>query len=135
VTFFSRCLAEVMALRSAIILFGILCAPASVEARQSADAIARDIVIGQAYRSGRIIVAGFVEEDARPWPQTLVVARLLPPLAQQPSADFVRRLDQDDPEAIAHSDVADASPPWMVCMSIDRPLSMDRVSRSRKASA
>jgi hypothetical protein len=116
-----------MALRSAIVLFGILCAAASVEARQSADAIARDIVIGQAYRSGRIIVAGFVEEDARPWPQTLVVARLLPPLAQQPSADFVRRLDQDDPEAIAHSDVADAAPDFFAAMDgvhVDRPAAL-----------
>ena len=117
-----------MALRSVIGVVGaLICAATSVEARQSAEAIAGDIVIGQAYRSGRIVVAGFVEEAARRWPQTLVVARLLPPLAQQPSADFVRTLDQDQPEPLASSDATDSAPDFFAAMDgvhVDRPAAL-----------
>lgn len=83
------------------ILAILLCAAASIEARQAEDAIARDIVIGQAYASGNIVVAGFVPDETRTWPQTITLARLSPPAAQHPSADFVRPLRDEHPVAFA----------------------------------
>jgi hypothetical protein len=90
-----------MAVRSALSLFWILVLVTTVEARQDAEAIARNIVIGQAYASGSIVVAGFVEDDARSWPQSITLARLFVSGGQHPSADFVRGLAQEHPESFS----------------------------------
>lgn len=45
----------------------------------SADDIARAIVIGQAYASGNIYVAGFIDDNARAWPRGIRAVTLHPP--------------------------------------------------------
>lgn len=80
-----------------------------VEARQSAETIARGIVIGQAYASGNIVVAGFFDEPARSWPQSITLARLFVSGGQHPSADFVRALSEEHPESFSGGEEIDFS--------------------------
>ena len=73
-----------MAVRSALtisIAVTALSAFASAQSDKSlsADEIARAIVIGQAYASGNIYIAGFIEEDARTWPSEINIVTLHPP--------------------------------------------------------
>lgn len=82
----------------AVVIIGCLLALAShAEARQTADQIARAIVIGQAYVSGNVYIAGFDEDEKRSWPRRI---RLVP--LQEPgpprSADFFRTVTQDSEE-------------------------------------
>lgn len=107
-----------MAGRSALRLIVILvCASTVLESRQNDEAIARGIVIGQAYATGNIVVAGFVADNARPWPQSITLARLFPPGAQHPSADFVRPLPDEKPDAF--SGASDVDPAQNVFASMD----------------
>jgi hypothetical protein len=102
-------------------------AATAADARQTADLIARNIVIGQAYATGKIVVAGFVEEDRRPWPQTLVVARLFPPVAQQPSDDFKRVHEQESPAAFGGGDTIDPAQDFFSAIDgvfTDRPVAL-----------
>ena len=100
-----------MAVRFALRLVWILiCTATVVEARQREEEIARSIVIGQAYASGNIVVAGFIEDVDRLWPQTITLARLFAPAARHPSADFVRALKQESPNAFAGAANVDIDP-------------------------
>jgi hypothetical protein len=90
-----------MAVRSALSLLSIVVFATTVEARQNEEAIARGIVIGQAYASGSIVVAGFVEDTARSWPQNITLARVFASGGQHPSADFVRALTEEHPESFS----------------------------------
>lgn len=82
----------------AVVFIGCLLGLASqAEARQTADQIARAIVIGQAYVSGNVYVAGFDEDEKRSWPRRITLVPLQetgPPL----SADFFRTVTQDSEE-------------------------------------
>ena len=91
-----------MAVRSALSLFLILAlAGSAADARQNEDAIARGIVIGQAYATGKIVVAGFLDDAQRSWPPTITLARLFASGAQHPSADFERGLHPESPVAFS----------------------------------
>ena len=67
-------------------------------ARQSADAIARAVVIGQAYASGNVYVAGFVEDEPRPWPKRIQLWPLRKASNEVMAADFFRTVTQDSEE-------------------------------------
>ena len=64
----------------------------------TADQIARAIVIGQAYMSGNVYVAGFVEEEPRSWPQRIVGVPLRAERIDRVTADFFRTVAQDSEE-------------------------------------
>jgi hypothetical protein len=82
----------------AVIFIGCLLGLAShAEARQTADQIARAIVIGQAYVSGNVYIAGFDADEKRSWPRRITFVPLQetgPPLF----ADFFRTVTQDSEE-------------------------------------
>jgi hypothetical protein len=73
-------------------------AAVSVEARQSADEIARAIVIGQAYTSGNVYLGGFTGDEQRDWPKRVTVTALKTPNALPLTAEFTRALPPDSEE-------------------------------------
>jgi hypothetical protein len=73
----------------------------TLDARQTDADIAAAIVIGQAHASGHIVVAGFVDDAARRWPQTITVGRLIAPGAGNVGADFIRLLAREHPDSFA----------------------------------
>lgn len=81
-----------------LVLGCVLGAATAGEARQTPPEIARALVIGQVYASGNIYVAGFDEDEKRPWPShlTLVPLQKSPPRNLQ--AEFVRVVAQDSEE-------------------------------------
>jgi hypothetical protein len=118
-----------MAVRSALSLFWILVFVTTADARQNEDAIARGIVIGQAYVSGSIVVAGFVEDTARSWPQSITLARLFVAGGQHPSADFVRALTEEHPESFSGGSEIDIEQNVFAAMDHifhDRPVALYR---------
>ena len=62
------------------------------------DDIARAIVIGQAYVSGNVYVAGFVEDEPRSWPQRIEGVPLDESRRERVAADFFRAVAQDSEE-------------------------------------
>ena len=117
-----------MAIRSALILFWLFgCAATSVDARQDDITIARSLVVGQAYATGNIVVAGFVADAARSWPQTITVARLLTPAAGRLGADFMRPLRDERPDAFAGGEAVDPAQDLFVAVDDvfdDRPVAL-----------
>ena len=105
-------------LAAALSLIWRLLVATEVEARQNEEAIARGIVIGQSYASGSIVVAGFVEDQARSWPQSITLARLFVSGGQHPSADLVRALSGEHPESFSGG--AEIDPAQNVFAAIDR---------------
>jgi hypothetical protein len=85
-----------MAIRSALI---VVLAAASVcpltGSQQSEEDVAANIVIGQAYRTGNIIVGGFIEDRERRWPQRLSLVPITPAGAQIRNAAFANPLPFD----------------------------------------
>ena len=75
-----------------------LASAATPEARQSADDIARAIVIGQAYTSGNIYVAGFVDDPKREWPRRVWAIPLTPPTVLRTAAEFSHAVPPDSEE-------------------------------------
>jgi hypothetical protein len=71
---------------------------AVAEGGQSADEIARALVIGQAYVSGNVYVAGFVADERRSWPQRIEGAPLKEGRRERVTADFYRIVAQDSEE-------------------------------------
>ena len=76
----------------------IMGAAGAVDARQSAEEIARSLVVGQAYSSGNVYVAGFVEDEPRAWPRRLVGVPLNADRTGRITADFFRIVAQDSEE-------------------------------------
>ena len=76
----------------------IMSAAGAVDARQSAEEIARSVVVGQAYPSGNIYVAGFIEDEPRPWPRRLIGVSLNADRTGRITADFFRTVAQDSEE-------------------------------------
>lgn len=75
----------------------------AAEARQTADEIARAIVIGQAYTSGNVYLGGFSQpgtgdEPRGEWPKRVTVTALRTPNALPLPADFQRALPPDSEE-------------------------------------
>ena len=66
--------------------------------RQTADDIARAVVIGQAYISGNVYVAGFVDTEPRSWPGRIVGVPLDASREGRLGADFFRTVAQDSEE-------------------------------------
>ena len=76
----------------------IVSAAIRVDGRQSADAIARAIVIGQAYTSGNVYLGGFTGDEKREWPKRVTVTALRTPNALPLTAAFTRALPPDSEE-------------------------------------
>ena len=76
---------------------GVL-APISGQTPPSADEIARSVVVGQAYPSGNVYVAGFIDDEPRPWPTRLVGVPMDPNRTGRITADFFRIVAQDSEE-------------------------------------
>jgi hypothetical protein len=116
-----------MAVRSALSLLSMVVFATTVEARQNEEAIARGIVIGQAYESGSIVAAGFVEDNARSWPQNITLARLFVSGGQHPSADFVRVLTEEHPESFSGGGDIDLEQNVFAAIDhifVDRPIAL-----------
>ena len=64
----------------------------------TADQIARAVVIGQAYMSGNVYVAGFVEDEPRSWPRRIAGVPLDAGRKDRVNADFFRTVVQDSEE-------------------------------------
>lgn len=84
------------------LLAALLVCPLSAGA-QSADDIARAIVIGQAYTSGNVYVGGFSRPDAEgpragEWPKRVAVIAFRTPNVLPLKADFTRALAPDSEE-------------------------------------
>jgi hypothetical protein len=84
--------------KSMVLAALILGAADAVAAQPTAEEIARGVVIGQAYVSGNVYVAGFVEDEPRPWPPRLVGVPLNPDRTGRITADFFRIVAQDSEE-------------------------------------
>jgi hypothetical protein len=69
---------------------------ATISAREVEDDIARAIVIGEAYASGNVYFAGFIEDDTRHWPSRIVMMSLKEPASERMVADFQRPLRSGD---------------------------------------
>ena len=81
----------------AVLIGGVL-APMSGQAPPSADEIARSVVVGQAYPSGNVYVAGFIEDEPRPWPTRIVGLPMDVNRTGRITADFFRIVAQDSEE-------------------------------------
>jgi hypothetical protein len=68
----------------------VLSAAVSVEGQHSADEIARAFVIGQAYSTGNVYVAGFVDDAKRDWPGRLTMIALRIADSPRTTAQFSR---------------------------------------------
>jgi hypothetical protein len=84
--------------RAVIVLACVLGAAGRGEARQSADDIARRIVIGQAYVSGNVYAAGFTADEKRSWPHRITLVPLHEEAPLRIAADFFRTVTQDSEE-------------------------------------
>ena len=73
-------------------------AATAVDARQTADDIARNVVVGQAYSSGNVYVAGFIEDEPRAWPRRIAGVPLDADRTGRITADFFRIVAQDSEE-------------------------------------
>ena len=82
---------------NALVLTCLLVARDS-EARQTADEIARGLVIGQAYVSGNVYVAGFDADEKRYWPRQITLVPLQEETPLRLAADFFRTVTQDSEE-------------------------------------
>ena len=104
----------------------IMGAAGAVDARQTAEEIARSLVVGQAYVSGNVYVAGFVEDEPRPWPRRIVGVPLDVDRTRRITADFYRIVAQDSEEQYyfpqRESDTFEAD----VFATIDRAAITDR---------
>jgi hypothetical protein len=80
---------------AALILLGTC---AGAQPSDTAADIARALVIGQAYTSGNVYVAGFVEEEPRRWPPRIEGVPLQEGRAERIAADFFRTVVQDSEE-------------------------------------
>jgi hypothetical protein len=76
----------------------IVGAAGTLDARQTAEDIARRVVVGQAYSSGNVYVAGFIEDEPRPWPRRIMGAPLMRGAIERLTADFFRTVVQDSEE-------------------------------------
>ena len=70
----------------------------SGEAQPTAEDIARNVIVGQAYPSGNVYVAGFIEDEPRPWPKRIVGVPLDGDRTGRIAADFFRIVAQDSEE-------------------------------------
>jgi hypothetical protein len=68
------------------------------QATSSANDIARAIVLGQAYVSGNVYVAGFIDDERRPWPRRIEGVPLAESRRERITADFYRVVVQDSEE-------------------------------------
>ena len=84
--------------RSILLAALVMSAVSPLDARQSPEAIARAIVIGQAYVSKNVYVAGFVEDEKRAWPPRIQARALKDADAVLITADFFRTVTQDSEE-------------------------------------
>jgi hypothetical protein len=99
----------------------------SGDARQSPEAIARAIVIGQMYASGNVYVAGFDENEKRAWPDRLNLVPLRSAATRPLFADFVRLVVQDSEEHYYFPQREDRDPSVPdVFSTIDRAALEDR---------
>jgi hypothetical protein len=107
----------------------------SGDARQSPEAIARAIVIGQMYASGNVYVAGFDENEKRAWPDRLNLVPLRSAATRPLFADFVRLVVQDSEEHYYFPQREDRDPSVPdVFSTIDRAALEDRnLARYRSA--
>jgi hypothetical protein len=86
------------AVRARLVIACLLGSALNGEARQAPDAIARAVVIGQAYPSGNVYVGGFVEDEPRPWPKQIRLWPLRQATNAVMTADFFRTVTQDSEE-------------------------------------
>ena len=88
-----------MTISKPIVLAALITGAAgAADARQTADEIARSVVIGQAYPSANVYVAGFIDDEPRPWPRRIVGVPLDADRAGRITADFFRIVAQDSEE-------------------------------------
>lgn len=113
----------------AVVFIGCLLGLAShAEARQTADQIARAIVIGQAYVSGNVYIAGFDPDEKRSWPRRLTLVPLQEASPRRLAADFFRTVTQDSEEQYyfpRRETVGDVSEPD-IFSTVDRAALEDR---------
>lgn len=103
-----------------------------------AEAIARALVIGQAYPSGNVYVGGFVDDEPRSWPKRIRLWPLRVATNAVMTADFFRTVTQDSeeqywfPQREAAADAPDAN----LFSTIDRAAISDRnLARYRASTA
>jgi hypothetical protein len=77
----------------------LVSAAIALDGRQTADDIARAIVIGQAYTTGNVYLGGFTGDGPREWPKRVTVTALRTPNALPVTAEFTRALAADSEEA------------------------------------
>lgn len=72
--------------------------PAEAQGSPTAEHIARALVVGQAYVSGNVYVAGFIDDEPRPWPRRIEGVPLEESRREHVAADFSRMVAQDSEE-------------------------------------
>ena len=76
----------------------LLGAVAEGQGSLTVDHVARSMVIGQAYVSGNVYVAGFIEQEPRPWPAAIDGVPLQESRRERITADYFRTVAQDSEE-------------------------------------
>ena len=92
---------RVLRVANAVATLSIACVlslPVSGQAPPTAEDIARNVIVGQAYPSGNVYVAGFIEDEPRPWPRRIVGVPLDGDRTGRVTADFFRIVAQDSEE-------------------------------------
>ena len=92
---------RVLRVSNAVATLSIACVlslPVSGQAPPTAEDIARNVIVGQAYPSGNVYVAGFIEDEPRPWPRRIVGVPLDGDRTGRITADFFRIVAQDSEE-------------------------------------
>jgi hypothetical protein len=86
------------AVRAMVLIAAAIAVPIRAQTSPTADAIAREVVIGQAYISRNVYVAGFVDDEPRPWPRRIIGMPLDANRTGRIAADFFRIVAQDSEE-------------------------------------
>ena len=79
-----------------LVVFPVVAADA--QGSLTAEHIARAIVIGQAYVSGNVYAAGFIDDEPRPWPRQIEGVPLEDSRRERVTAEFYRAVAQDSEE-------------------------------------
>ena len=105
----------------------IAAAAVTLHAQPSEDDVARAIVVGQVYRSGEILVAGFIDDPSRAWPARINMTGLFEPRSQYIGGDLLGApTDEDLARLTAGDPNVDRDPQREIFSTIDR---MDIVDR------
>ena len=113
-------------MRNTLLLGVLLGTFAEAQVTPGVEEIARALVIGQAYVSGNVYVAGFVEDEPRPWPARIEGVPLVEGRREHVGADLFRTVVQDSEEQYYFPQREGTPEDDDVFMTVDKAAVQDR---------